>query len=47
MTQEIIDLIEQAKKGSQKAFSELYYRYKSNIWYTILNVVKNTDVADD
>lgn len=47
MTQEIIDLIEQAKKGSQKAFSELYYKYKSNIWYTILNVVKNTDVADD
>ena len=47
MTQEIIDLIEQAKKGSQKAFSELYHRYKSNIWYTILNVVKNTDVADD
>lgn len=47
MTQEIIDLIEQAKKGSQKAFSELYYRYKSNIWYTILNVVKNIDVADD
>lgn len=47
MTQEIIDLVEQAKKGSQKAFSELHYRYKSNIWYTILNVVKNTDVADD
>lgn len=47
MTQEIIDLVEQAKQGSQKAFSKLYYTYKANIWYTIMNVVKNTDVADD
>ena len=27
MTQEIIDLVEQAKQGSQKAFSKLYYKY--------------------
>lgn len=47
MTQELINLIEQAKSGSQKAFSELYYRFKSNIWLIIMNVVKNTDVADD
>ena len=25
MTQEIIDLVEQAKQGSQKAFSKLYF----------------------
>lgn len=47
MTQEIIDLVEQAKQGSQKAFSKLYYKYKTDIWYTIMGVVKNTDVADD
>lgn len=29
MTQEIIDLVEQAKQGSQKAFSKLYYKYKN------------------
>lgn len=47
MTQELIELIEQAKSGSQRAFSELYYRFKSNVWLTVMNVVKNTDVADD
>lgn len=47
MTQEIIDLVEQAKQGSQKAFSKLYHKYKTDIWYTIMGVVKNTDVADD
>lgn len=47
MTQDIINLVEQAKLGSHKAFSELYYRYKSNIWFTIFNVVRNSDVADD
>lgn len=47
MTQEIIDLVEQAKQGSQKAFSKLYHKYKTDIWYTIIGVVKNTDVADD
>lgn len=47
MTQGLIDIIEQAKNGSQRAFSELYYRFKPNIWLVIMNVVKNTDVADD
>ena len=47
MQQEIIELVEQAKSGSQKAFAELYYRYKQTIWFTIYNVVKNQDVADD
>lgn len=47
MTQEIIDLVEQAKQGSQKAFSKLYYKYKSDIWYTAMNIVRNTDAADD
>lgn len=47
MTQEIIDLVEQAKQGSQKAFSKLYDKYKTDIWYTIMGIVKNIDVADD
>lgn len=47
MKQEIIDLIEQAKQGSQKAFAELYYKYKQMVWFTVYNVVKNQDVADD
>lgn len=47
MTQEIINLVEQAKQGSQKAFSKLYNTYKTDIWYTIMGIVRNTDVADD
>lgn len=47
MKQEIIELVEQAKNNSQKAFAKLYYTYKSTIWFTIYNIVKNTDVADD
>lgn len=47
MTQEIINLVEQAKKGSERAFTTLYNTYKPNIWFTIYNVVKNADVADD
>lgn len=47
MKQEIIDLVEQAKVGSQKAFSKLYKLYNTTVWFTIYNIVKNTDVADD
>lgn len=47
MTQEIKNLVEQAKKGSERAFTTLYNTYKPNIWFTIYNVVKNADVADD
>lgn len=47
MKQEIIELVEQAKKGSQKAFATLYHTYRQTIWFTIFNVVKNIDVADD
>ena len=47
MTQEVITLVEQAKQGSEKAFAKLYKLYRPNIWFTIYNVVKNSDVADD
>lgn len=47
MTQEIIDLVEQAKNGSERAFNKLYNKYKQTIWFTIYDIVKNRDVADD
>lgn len=43
----IIKLVDQAKEGNNTAFTKLYNKYKQNIWYTILNIVKNTDIADD
>lgn len=47
MTQEIINLVEQAKNGSERAFNKLYNLYNKTIWFTIYNIVKNRDVADD
>lgn len=40
-------LVEQARDGSEKAFSKLYQKYNKTIWFTIYNIVKNSDVADD
>lgn len=47
MKEEIKLLVEQARNGSQKAFSELYNTYKKTIWWTAFKIVKNIDVADD
>lgn len=47
MTQEIIDLVEQAKNGSERAFSKLYKKYYNTVWFTIYNIVKNRDVTED
>lgn len=47
MKEEIKLLVEQARNGSQKAFSELYNTYKKTIWWTAYKIVKNIDVADD
>lgn len=47
MTQEIITLVEQAKNKNEAAFTKLYNTYYKTIWYTIYNVVKNTDVTED
>lgn len=41
------DLIERAKSGSQRAFTELYNKYSKSIYNRIYSIVKNTDVADD
>lgn len=40
-------LVEQARDGSERAFSTLYNAYKKTVWYTAFKVVNNTDVADD
>lgn len=47
MKQEIITLVDQAKNGSEKAFSKLYDKYYKTIWFTIYNIVKNRDVTED
>lgn len=47
MKQDIINLVEQAKNGSERAFSKLYEKYYKTIWFTIYNIVKNRDVTED
>ena len=47
MTQEIIDLVEQAKNGSERAFGKLYEKYYNTVWFTVYNIVKNRDVTED
>ena len=47
MKQEIIDLVEQAKNGSERAFNKLYDIYYKTMWFTIYNIVKNRDVTED
>ena len=40
-------LVEQARDGSERAFSTLYNTYKKTVWYTAFKVVNNADAADD
>lgn len=40
-------LVEQARDGSERAFSTLYNTYKKTVWYTAFKVVNNADIADD
>jgi len=41
------ELIEQAKGGSQRAYSKLYNLYYGMVRSTIMGIVKNYDIADD
>lgn len=45
--QKLLDLINQAKEGSQGAFTKLYNKYEHIIHNTIYNIVKNRDVTED
>ena len=47
MDAEIIKLVDEAKTGSETAFTKLYNKYKKTIWFTVFNIVKNVDVTDD
>lgn len=47
MKEETKFLVEQARDGSEKAFSILYKQYNKTVWFYIFNIVKNSDVADD
>lgn len=47
MDAEIIKIVDKAKQGDEKSFSFLYNKYKKTIWYTIINIVKNEEVAND
>lgn len=45
--QQLTDLINQAKEGSQAAFTKLYNKYKSILYPTIFHIVNNKDATDD
>ena len=40
-------LVEDAKKGSEKAFAKLMNRYRDSIYYMLLKMVNNSSDADD
>ncbi len=42
-----IELIEQALKNNQPAFTELMNRYEKSVYYLILKIVKNPEDAED
>ena len=47
MDTEIIKLVDKAKEGNEKAFTTLYNKYYKTIWFTIYNIVKNVEIAND
>jgi RNA polymerase sigma factor (sigma-70 family) len=42
-----LDLVEQAKRGSEKAFAKLMNRYRDSIYFTLLKMVNNPSDAED
>ncbi len=42
-----LELIENALKGSQKAFRQLSEKYKTPVYHIIYKIVRNTDTAND
>ncbi|MCK5536966.1 MAG: sigma-70 family RNA polymerase sigma factor [Bacteroidales bacterium] len=42
-----LDLVENAKKGDQKAFAELMGYYRDSIYYLLFNMVKSSEDAED
>jgi RNA polymerase sigma-70 factor (ECF subfamily) len=42
-----LDLVESAKKGNQKAFTQLLEYYRDSIFHLLINMVKSEDDAED
>jgi RNA polymerase sigma factor (sigma-70 family) len=42
-----LQLVKQAKLGSEKAFAKLMYRYRDSIYYMLLKMVNNPSDAED
>src|SRR4030065_1791838 len=40
-------MVEEAKKGNEKAFASLMNRYRDSIYYMLLNMVNNASDAED
>jgi RNA polymerase sigma-70 factor (ECF subfamily) len=40
-------LVDEAKAGDQKAFTELLHRYRKSVYHMILKMVRNVDDAED
>jgi RNA polymerase sigma factor (sigma-70 family) len=40
-------LVEEAKKGNEKAFASLMYRYRDSIYFMLLKMVNNASDAED
>lgn len=47
MKQEIINLVEHARNNEERAFTTLYNKYYTTVWFTVYNIVKNRDVTED
>ena len=45
--QDDLILVEQAKRGVEKAFSSLLNRYRDSIYFMLLKMVNNTSDAED
>jgi RNA polymerase sigma factor (sigma-70 family) len=47
MKENDLKTIEEARNGSQRAYTALYNKYNKSIYNTIYNITRNTDVSDD
>jgi RNA polymerase sigma-70 factor (ECF subfamily) len=47
MKESDLTIIEEARNGSQRAYTKLYNKYNKSIYGTIYNITRNTDVSDD
>ena len=46
-TKEIKELVKQLQNGDMSVFDEIYYDTKSIVYYTILNILKDSSLSED